>query len=114
MTNFCYDEPVYWNNKSFTYMGQVEECSSTSHVVDSNTGKVEIITTALLSREPKLSQRELNGKALYELWGSKWDEVVGVGNTINATWGDNLPPDSQEVYMRLAETLNYKADEQRE
>ena len=103
-------DKVYWDHKSGRYIGQHPYATELCYVLDCFSQEVGTITTNLLSSEPPMTLRELNGKALFELWENVWAEVLGEHNPI--TWSDYAnSPDTKEAYMLLAEKLNYTAGE---
>ena len=111
MTNFKNGDKVYWDNTSGRYIGQDPYDPYQSYVIDINSCEVGTITTNLLSSEPPMTLRELNGKALFELWENVWAEVLDARNPI--TWADYAnSPDTKEAYMRLAQKLNYTAGDE--
>jgi len=99
---------VYGNTRTFYYIGKDPYDQNQSYVIDTHTGEVGTIQTASLSSEPPISLRELNGKVLYELWEETWNKVNNCNQSLS--W-DSLPPNTHELYMHLAEKLNYTAEE---
>jgi len=109
MGDFHNGELVYWNNSIGRYVGQDPYITTLSYVIDTHTGEVGTIQTASLSRKPSMTLRELNGKALFELLELTWSEVDSIRTHID--WFGDVTPDVKEMYMRLAEKLNYTAGE---
>ena len=109
MNEFKNGDKVYWDNSIGRYIGDDPYDPEISFVIDLHTKELGTITKVFLSSEPPISQRELNGKALFELFESVWDEVHGAKRDVD--WTNNVYPEYQEVYMRIAEKLNYTAEE---
>jgi len=103
-------DKVYWDNTSGRYIGQDPYDPYQSYVIDINSCEVGTITTNLLSSEPPMTLRELNGKALFELWEHMWNEINGTRTPI--AWSGELHLEAKEMYMRLAEKLNYTAGDE--
>ena len=105
-------DKVYWYHTSGRYIGQDPHDPYQSYVIDINSCEVGTITTNLLSSEPPMTLRELNGKALFELLESTWSEVDSIRTHID--WFGDVTPDVKEMYMRLAQKLNYTAGDEYE
>ena len=110
MCEFKNGETVYWDHKSAYYIGEDPYDQTWSYVVDIHSGEVGTIHTEVLSRTPPMSQRELNGKALFELLEPTWCEISGISGSID--WVGGLLPENKEVFIRLAEKLNYTAGDE--
>lgn len=110
MGDFHNGELVYWNNSIGRYVGQDPYSTTLSYVIDTHTGEVGTIQTASLSRKPSMTLRELNGKALFELLEPTWCEISGISGSID--WVGGLLPENKEVFIHLAERLNYTAGDE--
>jgi len=106
MANFNNGDKVYWDNTSGRYIGQDPYDPYQSYVIDINSCEVGTITTNLLSSEPPMTLRELNGKALFDLMEVVWNEVEDTKP--NFMWSGSR----KEIYSRLAEKLNYTAGDE--
>ena len=112
MGDFHNGELVYWDNTSGYYIGRDPRDPYQSYVIDINSCEVGTITTNLLSSEPPMTLRELNGKSLYDLVQTTWVEVNN--NYSSSLWSSPaVAPDVKEMYMRLAEKLNYTAGDEK-
>ena len=110
MGEFKNGETVYWDHKSAYYIGKDPYDSTWSYVVNIHSGEVGTIQTAALSSEPPMTLRELNGKSLYDLVQTTWVEVNN--NYSSSLWSSPAAtPEVKELYMRLAEKLNYTAED---
>ena len=104
-------DTVYSDTATFFFIGEDPYTIGQCYVVDTHTGEVGTIQTDFLSSEPPISLRELNGKALFELWENVWAEVLDDYSPMS--WGGYVnSPDTKEAYILLAEKLNYTAGDE--
>ena len=108
MTKFKNGEKVYWDNRCGRYIGQDPYSTTLSYVIDLISQEVGTIATSALSNEPPMTRRELNGKTLFEFLEPTLCEIYDVSGNID--WMGGMLPKNKEVFIRLAESLNYTAE----
>ena len=106
MNKFENGDSVYWDFESGVYVGQDPYDPYASYVIEVKTQSLLKVDTLKLSREPAMSLREANGKALMELIEETW--IENIDRWTPSTWDAvKDAPEVKEAYMRLAEKLNY-------